>query len=268
MDVDSPFSKSTLSSPPTSPTTPRSNMHIDLSTLPPPQTPSPPSNTLLITNLQDVAIFTAPILEHIRDLLASQAPLNSFSPLKSFRRIVVSFASADKAFGVRERLDGADLMGHRVRVFFGEPTPTDWEAAAAKHLAAPAAQKMFFISPPPSPPAGWEMRNEDPPNKAVHAEDLATALARLHAKPNPDGDVDVQHANADGESGRRRGSSTIVYHPDDHGGSPGLPAVMVEDTTETLDGRNSLALNGEGESASLNSITHTARPPLDAMDCS
>jgi hypothetical protein len=38
-------------------------------------------------------------------------------------------------------------------------------AGSAYLLEAPQVSKMFFISPPPSPPHGWVMRNEDPPNK-------------------------------------------------------------------------------------------------------
>jgi hypothetical protein len=38
------------------------------------------------------------------------------------------------------------------------------------------------LSPPPSPPHGWVMRNEDPPNKEVHASDLAHALSMLRRR--------------------------------------------------------------------------------------
>lgn len=77
---------------------------------------------------------------------------------------------------------------------------------------------------------GWEMHNEDAPNKLVHAEDLAAALARLHAHhvdyPSP------THLESP-ITRRRTGSSTIVYHPDDHGDNPHLPQIAVEDTTDS-----------------------------------
>ena len=57
----------------------------------------------------------------------------------------------------------------------------------------------------------------------------------------------------------RSGSSTVVYHPEDHGDSPLLPAVMVEDTTSSDRGP---------EEADTKVITHTARPPVELMDCS
>lgn len=120
---------------------------------------------------------------------------------------------------------------------------------------------MFFISPPPSPPFGWEVRNEGPPNKEVHAEDLASALAGLKQRP------DTVAAETSFQKGKeevaerlraRSGSSTTmtVYQPETHGGSPGLPAVVVEDTT------------GSEEESPVNGgqiLAHTARPPVELM---
>ena len=159
-------------------------------------------------------------------------------------------------------------MKDRVRVYFGEATPIE---PVDQHLHAPQSQKMFFISPPPSPPFGWEMKNEGPPNKEVHADDLAAALAKLHARPGPRGDlqnmsssedksgIDTDGGEGDGHStdGRMRsGSKSVVYHPGDHGDSPHLPAVTVEDTTE-----------GDGTQDSDETIimAHTARPPIELM---
>ena len=158
-------------------------------------------------------------------------------------------------------------MQDRVRVYFGEATPIE---PVDQHLHAPQSQKMFFISPPPSPPFGWEMKNEGPPNKEVHADDLAAALAKLHARPGPRGDLHntsgSEDTNMDTNSGERdddsaegrtrRGSKSVVYHPGDHGDSPHLPAVMVEDTTD-----------GEGSQDSNETVimAHTARPPVELM---
>ena len=135
-------------------------------------------------------------------------------------------------------------MGARARIYFGEPTPIH---PKDQHLHAPHSSKLFFISPPPSPPHGWETRNEEPPNRDVHAEDLAAALAKLHARPTTAqdqaalGEEEPLERRGDGgeREGRRvpnrarSGSATVVYHPQDHGDSPHLPAVMVEDTTES-----------------------------------
>jgi Calcipressin len=67
----------------------------------------------------------------------------------------------------------------RARVYFGEPTPIGEQK---KYLDRPDAGRLFFISPPPSPPVGWQVREEGPPNKDVHASDLAEALGKLSGK--------------------------------------------------------------------------------------
>lgn len=146
-------------------------------------------------------------------------------------------------------------MGERVRVYFGQPTPIE---AKDEYLNLPDAGKLFFISPPPSPPHGWEMKLEDAPNKQVHGEDLAEALAKLHHTPRTDMPASPI---SDGESGggrRRSGSSTTIYHPSDHGHSPNLPAIAVEDLT------------GEYDISPIEVerpiFAHTARPPVELME--
>lgn len=47
------------------------------------------------------------------------------------------------------------------------------------YLRPPAIEKNFLISPPGSPPIGWEPIKEDPPNATPLAEDLMEALRRL-----------------------------------------------------------------------------------------
>jgi len=257
-------------SPPTSghssPSSPKhpASLHIDLSSIPPLITPAPPTNTLLITNLLDPAIFAPQTLDDIKALINSSAPLHSFSPLKSLRRIIASFHSTDDAIRIRQLLDGQPIMGDRVRIYFGEATPIE---VTDQHLQAPKSQKLFFISPPPSPPFGWEIRDEEPPNKEVHADDLAAALATLHAKPGPRGDLEFKDNSEEGNvsggeavisaGGTRRQSKSVVYHPGDHGDSPLLPAVMVEDLTEGED------TEPDGEETKI--LAHTARPPVELM---
>lgn len=181
-------------------------------------------------------------------------------------------------------------MGCDARLYFGAPTPIDTQPQL---LQAPVADKQFFISPPPSPPHGWTMRHEDPPNKEVHAADLVSALAKLQARRGADThvmdfdsteavpattlsghgrnaaqggedtemrDVEDEHVaslSAMAQSLPRRKSSTVVYQPEAHGGSPGLPAVMVEDVSE------------DGEPQIENDkriLEHTARPPVELME--
>ncbi|KAI1322974.1 Calcipressin-domain-containing protein [Xylariaceae sp. FL0255] len=236
----------------------KSSLSLDLTSLPPLTQPTPPTNTLLITNLNDIDIFRPDNLQTIRQLIEASAPIYTWSPLKSFRRIVVSFWDEQAAIKIRAIWDGEAIMGERCRVYFGQATPLDLNKD--NHLNLPDAGKLFFISPPPSPPHGWEVRLEDAPNKQVHAEDLAEALAKLHHNPSPAAAVaEVSPISpTDGASiPTRSRSSTLIFHPEEHGGSPNLPAISVDDMTDSP-----MAISPIQERPLP---THTARPPVELM---
>lgn len=131
---------------------------------------------------------------------------------------------------------------------------------------------MFFISPPPSPPVGWEMRDEGPPNTETHADDLASALAKLHHQPTAQEakqaaeEMDFTPVTADTPGRQRSVSSTVIYNPEDHGDSPNLPAVMVEDTTVQGAEDEELGDVSPIEGGIKPILAHTARPPVELMD--
>jgi hypothetical protein len=263
MDVSTPPSSNNHSPSPTSRSKRHSpNLSIDLSDLPPLSQPSPPSNTLLITNLQAPEIFTAANLDSIHRAINEHATVHTFSPLKSMRRVICTFHNTEDAIKIRQVLDGESVLGSRVRVYFGAATRIE---TGDQHLQAPKSDKLFFIAPPPSPPMGWEMKEEEPPNKEVHAEDLAVALSRLHARPGPDevmseySPVSPASAVATRTGRARSGTGTIVYDPQDHGHSPDLPAVTVEDTSESPVDLSPM----EGVEKKF---VHTARPPVELME--
>jgi len=254
------------------------NLSLDLSDLPQLSTPAAPSNTLLITNLGDPSIFTAQNLESITQAINAHAPIHTFSPLKSMRRIIATFRSTEDAISVRSVLDGENVLGYRVRVYFGANTRID--DPEENFLQAPKSSRLFFISPPPSPPVGWEMRNEGPPNKDVHAEDLATALANLSSRPSAD---DALYQNSSNTGGRRTSSSggqeggfkgrkraatlgTVVYDPEEFGDSPDLPAIAVEDTTMSPLPLTPMSGDEGGMPSKGLKLERTARPPVELME--
>jgi hypothetical protein len=205
-------------------------------------------------------------------------------------RIICSFYDIDAAIAVRQVFDGRAVLGNTVaKCYFGEPTPIDQEK---KYLNRPDAGRLFFISPPPSPPVGWEMKQEDPPNKEVHAEDLASKLEKLSTKlttspvggdESSEDESKHQYTAADlkqklklnshrralsGESPtvatpitpsskHRSRSSTLIYDPVAHGDSPALPAVMLETEDDS-----EVELEDEGKKIN----ERTARPPVELME--
>lgn len=238
------------------------SLRLDLSNLPPLEPPAQPTNTLLITNLQDPDIFRPDNLQTIRDLVSQVAPLHSWAPLRSFRRIIASFYSAEAAIAVRKAWDGERIMGERCAVYFGRATPLD-DDHTAKLLALPDAGKLFFISPPPSPPHDWEMRLEDAPNKQVHADDLADALAKLHHHAHPAAGMTVSGMESpvspvDGSRPTRSRSSTLIYQPGDHGSDLDLPAISVDDFADEPE---PMPMSGIERPI----LAHTARPPVELM---
>lgn len=201
-------------------------------------------------------------MAHLRDLIEKHSPeaIHAFAPLRSLRRIIITFHTIEAATIIRQILDGESLFGHRVRVYFGEPTPTELLSEKDRHLQAPRASKQFFISPPPSPPHGWESKEEDPPNKEVHAEDLAIALDKLSRRTDNMSPVDASPISPTKGAARNRSSSTtILYQPEQHGNSPGLPAIAVEDLTGSPDDWD------EEEELLQKPLVHTSRPPVELM---
>jgi Calcipressin len=70
-----------------------------------------------------------------------------------------------------------------LRVYRADPNPIvaygDSSVPQANYLQPPPVDKNFLISPPGSPPVGWEQVKEDPPNATPLADDLMEALRKL-----------------------------------------------------------------------------------------
>lgn len=92
----------------------------------------------------------------------------------------------------------------------------------ANYLKPPAIEKNFLISPPGSPPVGWEPIKEDPPNPAPLADDLMTALRKLqvHEKrsslevllePHEGAGVGVYVQDCDGEEDEEIDEEDWIY---------------------------------------------------------
>jgi len=154
--------------------------------------PSPPrsvkTNTLAVTSLPK-SFFTSLILDMLRDHFATFGEINQWVPLQGFGRIIIVYESAHHA----ETAKHCDpiVLDHSqhhprimLRVFRADPNPLiprgerSW-IPQTNYLQPPPIEKNFLISPPGSPPVGWEPIKEDPPNATPLAEDLIQALRKL-----------------------------------------------------------------------------------------
>jgi hypothetical protein len=132
------------------------------------------------------------------------------------------------------------------------------------HLLPPITDRNFLISPPGSPPIGWEPIKEDPPNRETLAVDLMEALRKLGREMGGDGAADDDEegeeaagaeAEASDAAGRRSGGPGQVHVvlPATHrrlpslagGDSPLIPAVTVQAFDE-----DEAAPSGTGANAS------------------
>lgn len=149
-------------------------------------------------------------------------------------------------------------MGDHARVYFGEHTPVE---PVDQHLHAPESKKLFFISPPPSPPHGWEMKDESPPNATIVAEDLAHALAKLNCNTRPYQDTDearLKEGDATSPGGFRRprsASSVVLFEPEEQKDGTSMPGISVDDYTDS----------GDEGSPIESAIFHTSRPPIELI---
>ena len=181
-----------------------------------PATPSPPSspprshptNTLTVTCLPK-SFFDPLILDVLRNHFASYGPLNQWVPLQGFGRIIVVYELEDHAESAKQQCDPIVLSAAHdrwvflilvarlilsrrknssqviLRVYRADPNPLIPQGASSSwipetsYLQPPPVEKNFLISPPGSPPVGWEPIKEDPPNSCPLADDLMAALKRL-----------------------------------------------------------------------------------------
>ena len=131
-----------------------------------------------------------------------------------------------------------------LRVFRADPTPPTPPSEAL--LRPPAIEKNFLISPPGSPPIGWEQVVEDPPNVTPLADDLIAALRKLQL----DAGVAVG------------GGREMILDPEDGAGI----GVYVEDCDmEGLDvdeGERDWVYGEDNPSRIANQYIPTSRPPM------
>lgn len=129
--------------------------------------------SIIVTNIHS-EVFANPELKHaMEELFRTFSESATFQWLRSFRRLRVNYDNAIAAANARIKLHQYEFNKKTViTCYFAQPvTPV-----SNKNLQPPAPVKQFLISPPASPPAGWEPREEGEP---LVNHDLLAALASL-----------------------------------------------------------------------------------------
>lgn len=128
--------------------------------------------SLIVTNIHPDVFTDDKEKEEIENLFKFFSPTAKFQWFRSFKRMRVNFDDAVAAASARIQLHQYKIGKSIISCYFAQPvTPV-----ANKYLRPPAPFKQFLISPPASPPAGWEPRAEGEP---LVNHDLLAALANL-----------------------------------------------------------------------------------------
>lgn len=128
--------------------------------------------SLIVTNIHSDVFTNDDLKLEMEELFRFFSANTTFQWFKSFRRLRVNFDTGIAAANARIQLHQYKFGKSVITCYFAQPvTPV-----AHKYLKPPAPFKQFLISPPASPPAGWEPREEGEP---LVNHDLLAALANL-----------------------------------------------------------------------------------------
>ncbi|XP_041463154.1 calcipressin-3-like [Lytechinus variegatus] len=128
---------------------------------------------LIATNVSECVFTDEKERAAFEELCSVYGTRVEFHYLPSFRRIRVTYNSPEEAVGARIALHSKEISGSIVNFYFSQ---TKILKDTNPSLELPQPVKQFLISPPASPPVGWEPVPESEP---VIDYDLLAALANL-----------------------------------------------------------------------------------------
>uniref|UniRef100_T1JCC6 Uncharacterized protein n=1 Tax=Strigamia maritima TaxID=126957 RepID=T1JCC6_STRMM len=117
--------------------------------------------SLIVTNLDD-RVYDNDVDKKNFESLFEQYSEATFQYFKSFRRARITFRFARIAATARTQLHQADVCDKIINCYFAQPISLK-DASKDPYLQPPKPDKQFLISPPASPPVGWEPVHEAQP---------------------------------------------------------------------------------------------------------
>ncbi|GAA5978607.1 hypothetical protein JCM10908_004420 [Rhodotorula pacifica] len=158
--------------------------------------PPAPSNVLIL--VVPSLVLHSSLLPAFHAHFATYGTLHAWTPLPGLGRVVCVYGDEKEAQAARDEMDGffwadeVDLKARGLdpgqayeplRAYYGPSFPpsrfvhlpshangpppssaASTSAADQQHLAVPSSGRNFLISPPGSPPVGWQQLEEDSPN--------------------------------------------------------------------------------------------------------
>ncbi|MED6278090.1 Calcipressin-1 [Characodon lateralis] len=128
-------------------------------------------NALIAWKVPEDLFTVSSLKASFESLFRSFDPDVQFQYFRSFQRVRISFTDATAAAEARLRLHKTDFNGKEMRLYFPQSVHI-----GSPRLEPPKPEKQFLISPPASPPVGWEQSQDAMP---VVNYDLLCAISKL-----------------------------------------------------------------------------------------
>ena len=128
-------------------------------------------------------------------------PIVHWGNLKSFGRVIIVFQNVQDAAQARSIIQSSSTSPDKpIKAYFDKHTPLYEVDSEDSHLKLPDQGRLFFISPPPSPPAGWVSHPESSPNTETFHSDLHEALSNLGNGSSLENDIANRFSGNDDSS--------------------------------------------------------------------
>ncbi|XP_053208047.1 calcipressin-2-like [Panonychus citri] len=208
-------------------------------------------NALIVTSL-DICVFNSPEEKEQFEAIFKEIDNSvTFQYFKSFKRARVNFSSPLTAAKARIECHQRKFGNSVINCYFAQVVEVVG-TSSYNRLCPPAPSRQFLISPPASPPVGWEPREEAEP---IINYDLITAITHLTPgetheihPPSQELPAIVVHVCEDVSLPEEE----EVNLSSDEGGTPGKPRMKIQQTR-----RPPVRSSSEGSEDSCDSLSLT-----------